>query len=142
MANDSKKWKVNQDIDLRFMGDVTVGDGESWTRTVIIQRKNTADIPPAILRDSCLLWNYIDNDVIERMSYKSDNFTKSDEKRYEFVAELWGYTLSWLKTCHGISFYAKNLGIEEGYGQAFARMPQMWIQPNFIIIEQQGGMDV
>jgi hypothetical protein len=76
------------------------------------------------------------------MSHKCENFTKAEEKRYEFVAELWEYILTWLKENHNITISAYNLGIEEGYGQNFRRMPTMWIQPNFLIIEQCGGMDI
>jgi hypothetical protein len=141
MANNSKKWQVNEEVYLRFLGDVTVGDAESWTRTVIIRRDNSKDIPPVILKDSCLSWNYLDYDIIEKISYKN-TFTRAEEKRYYFVAELWEYILSWLNKEHNISITAKNLGCEEGYGQGFRRMPQMWIEPDFLIIEQDGGMDI
>jgi len=142
MANNSKKWNVDEEVYLRFLGDVTVGDSESWTRTIVIHRGNEDDIPPSILHSKSPLWDYMDYDDIERMSYNIDGFTKTDERRCEFVADLWEYILKWLKENHNITISAHNLGCEEGYGQSFRRMPQMWIQPDFLIIEQSGGMDV
>jgi len=135
MANNSKKWKVDEEVYLRFSGDSTVGDAESWVRTIIVYRRND-DIPPCILKDKCNLWEYLDNDTI-------GGFPIAEPKqRCEFVADLWEYILKWLKENHNITISAHNLGCEEGYGQSFRRMPQMWIQPDFLIIEQSGGMDV
>jgi bisphosphoglycerate-dependent phosphoglycerate mutase len=143
MANNSKKWKVDEEVYLRFLGDATVGDAESWTRTITINRQNECDIPPCILRDKSSLWDYMDyDDISKSKSYNLKKLSYTDERRMEFVADLWEYILKWLKENHNITISAHNLGCEEGYGQSFRRMPQMWIQPDFLIIEQSGGMDV
>lgn len=100
--------------DVTYLGNTLTGDSESWKRTYILWRRNN-DIPKAWI-------GHI------HTSYREDYLS------YGFQLYIYNY----LKRKHNLSFYVRDCEP----GGCFIRYPFMWIENNFIIVMQEGGMDI
>ncbi len=96
-----------------YLGVISTGDAESWKKNYIIRRNND-DLPKAWIG----FIHSLDDDII------SNGFQ--------------GYIYQYLKENHGLSFCIRDCEP----GGHFVREPFMYIERNFVIITQVGGMDI
>ena len=140
MSKQSKFYNLDKETQIYYAGASscipTDKYGESWTRTITI-RRHTEELPKSKL--NCC-WQCVDNDDVEKMKRKSEEWTKNDDLLWDFIVDLWEHLFSQIKKKCNISILSVNEYANPG--QKFVRMPVMWIYKNHIVIEQDGGMDV
>jgi hypothetical protein len=122
MSKRIKRGKLDRNNYIQFRGNSTIysNDGSSWCKTVTVRRDN--DDCPRRLIGYC---------------YRTEGIEEIDRDN-EFISDLQDYILNWLKDSHDCCFYIEDYGP----GQRFNREPQFWLEKNYIIINQHGGMDI